>query len=281
MTVPAIAAVLVAGLAVNHVSLLGGVAGSSCSSRSRSASLPFAALGLLIGYLFDADSAQGAMMVTLFGLAILGGLWAPISSFPDTLATIGRMLPSFRLADLGRDAVTGRAHRTSPTSPSWPSMPSSSAVWRPGATGPPSSAPVADDRPARTVDAPAPGASIADVFGAPSGREGSWIPAWRIAGAAFILYPIVRILSEPPEPIVTGLVLAATAAFALLVWAVARRDPMDPSSLEPVAGGPRSRHPRRSSRPPSSERPARAGSRCSITPRPPPACCCRNAVRWR
>jgi ABC-2 type transport system permease protein len=46
-------------------------------------------------------------MVTFFSLAILGGLWAPITSFPDTLATIGRMLPSFRLAELGRDAATG------------------------------------------------------------------------------------------------------------------------------------------------------------------------------
>ena len=69
--------------------------------------LPFAALGLLIGYLFDANSAQGAMMISFFSLAILGGLWAPVTSFPETLATIGRMLPSFRLADLGRDAATG------------------------------------------------------------------------------------------------------------------------------------------------------------------------------
>ncbi len=49
------------------------------------------------------------MMICFFGFAILGGLWAPISSFPETLATIGRMLPSFRLADLGRAAVTGAA----------------------------------------------------------------------------------------------------------------------------------------------------------------------------
>jgi ABC-2 type transport system permease protein len=108
VTVPAIAAVLAAGLAVNHVAM-------PATDWLRLilflavGSLPFAALGLLIGYLFDADSAQGAMMVSFFGLAILGGLWAPISSFPDTLATIGRMLPSFRLADLGRAAVTGVA----------------------------------------------------------------------------------------------------------------------------------------------------------------------------
>lgn len=106
VTVPAIAAVLLAGVAIDHVTmpltdwlLLLTVLAIGA--------LPFAALGLLIGYLFDDNSAQGATMISLFGLAILGGLWAPISSFPDDLATIGRMLPSFRLADLGRDAANG------------------------------------------------------------------------------------------------------------------------------------------------------------------------------
>ena len=106
VTLPAIAAVVVAGIAVNHVSLPMGSLVQMFVSIALGV-LPFAALGLLIGYLFDADSAQGAMMVSLFGLAILGGLWAPISSFPESLATIGRMLPSFRLADLGRAALTG------------------------------------------------------------------------------------------------------------------------------------------------------------------------------
>jgi ABC-2 type transport system permease protein len=46
-------------------------------------------------------------MLTYLSLAILGGLWAPISSFPDGLATIGRMLPSYRLADLGRSVAAG------------------------------------------------------------------------------------------------------------------------------------------------------------------------------
>jgi ABC-2 type transport system permease protein len=106
VTIPAIAAVLLAGALANHVEL-------SAASWAQIlvtlviGSLPFAAIGLLIGYVFDAGSAQGAMMITLFSLAILGGLWAPITSFPDTLATIGRMLPSFRLAELGRDAAIG------------------------------------------------------------------------------------------------------------------------------------------------------------------------------
>ena len=108
VTVPAIAAVLVAGLLVDHVELAP-VAWLAVLAALAIGSLPFAALGLLIGYTFDANSAQGAMMISFFSLAILGGLWAPLSSFPDTLATIGRMLPSSRLADLGRDAAAGVA----------------------------------------------------------------------------------------------------------------------------------------------------------------------------
>lgn len=106
VTVPAVAAVLLAGLVVDHVELSAGTWLAVLVTLAVGA-LPFAALGLLIGYLFDSNSAQGAMMICFFSLAILGGLWAPLSSFPDSLATIGRMLPSFRLADLGRDAASG------------------------------------------------------------------------------------------------------------------------------------------------------------------------------
>ena len=74
MTIPAIAAVLVAGMLVDHVQL--SMAGWLQLIVSLAlGSVPFAALGLLIGYLFDANSAQGAAMISLFSLAILGGLW--------------------------------------------------------------------------------------------------------------------------------------------------------------------------------------------------------------
>lgn len=108
VTAPAIAAVLLAGVLVNKVDL-SITAWLQLFVTLVIGSLPFAALGLLIGYLFDADSAQPATIISLFSLAIVGGLWAPLSSFPDTIATIGRMLPSFRLADLGRDAAAGLA----------------------------------------------------------------------------------------------------------------------------------------------------------------------------
>ena len=71
--------------------------------------LPFAALGVAIGYLFDEGTAQLAFTVTFVGLAILGGLWTPISQFPDTVATIGQMLPSFHYANLGWAALAGQA----------------------------------------------------------------------------------------------------------------------------------------------------------------------------
>ena len=222
VTVPAIAAVLLAGVAVDHVTmsitewllLLGALAIGA---------LPFAALGLLIGYLFDGNSAQGATMISLFGLAILGGLWAPISSFPDDLATIGRMLPSFRLADIGRDAANGLLpdgidiailalyavvigglavwrYRSSEQRTEW--LTTGRARERAPAVGP-------------------------DPLTDPLVGLGSWLPAWRIIGAIFVAYPVVRIIAAPPEPIVAVLALSATAIFALLIGVLARRGPLD------------------------------------------------------
>ncbi len=70
--------------------------------------LPFAALGGLIGYILDVESAQGGQVLALFTLAILGGLFAPLDAFPATLATIGRVTPSFHLGELGRAVAAGR-----------------------------------------------------------------------------------------------------------------------------------------------------------------------------
>jgi ABC-2 type transport system permease protein len=107
-TVPAILLVTAVGVLANGVSLDVPRA-IALVLLLAVGSLPFAALGVLIGYLFDGDSAQGATMAALFGLAILGGLWAPVATFPTALGTIARMLPSYRLADLGWRLVGGAA----------------------------------------------------------------------------------------------------------------------------------------------------------------------------
>lgn len=72
-------------------------------------SLPLVALAILLGYLFDVEAAQAAQMVLLFGLSIFGGLFIPVQSLPDALATIARMTPTYQLADLGWRAIVGRA----------------------------------------------------------------------------------------------------------------------------------------------------------------------------
>jgi two-component system sensor histidine kinase DesK len=77
-------------------------------------------------------------------------------------------------------------------------------------------------------------ASASSVFGTPDGRPGSWIPLWRLVGIIFVAYPIVRIVESPPEPAVTVAVLAATAIFAYMIWALARRAPDYPRRASPI-----------------------------------------------
>jgi ABC-2 type transport system permease protein len=70
--------------------------------------LPFAALGILVGYLLDADTAQPVAVVTTIALALLGGLWQPTATMTGTMRRIAHLLPSYHLADLGWRAVAGQ-----------------------------------------------------------------------------------------------------------------------------------------------------------------------------
>ena len=108
LTVPSIALVS-APARSSTTSGSGSRPASRSSSRSPSAPRRSPALGLLIGYVLDAESAQGGMVLTLFTMAILGGLFAPLESLPPTMATIGWMLPSSHLASLGRAVAAGTA----------------------------------------------------------------------------------------------------------------------------------------------------------------------------
>jgi ABC-2 type transport system permease protein len=65
-------------------------------------SLPFAALGILIGLAAGTSVAQPAMVAVVLVLNVL-----PV--FPNWLQDIAKVLPTYRLADLGRAAVTGHA----------------------------------------------------------------------------------------------------------------------------------------------------------------------------
>ncbi|HET9084207.1 MAG TPA: ABC transporter permease [Candidatus Limnocylindrales bacterium] len=104
--IPAIVLVMLAALTANQVTLPPFTWLSIFVALSLGA-LPFAALGVAIGYVFDESTAQLVFTISFVGLAVLGGLWAPISTFPEGLATMARMLPSFHFANLGWSALAG------------------------------------------------------------------------------------------------------------------------------------------------------------------------------
>jgi ABC-2 type transport system permease protein len=108
MTVPALVLVVLAGRLVTHVDL--GLAGTLAVVVALAlGTLPFAALAVVLGYTLDADSAQGGMVLVYFLMAILGGLFAPLNTFPAQLATIGSVLPASHLAAIGRATAAGHA----------------------------------------------------------------------------------------------------------------------------------------------------------------------------
>jgi ABC-2 type transport system permease protein len=71
--------------------------------------LPFIALGLLLGQTLAADTGDVVFVGVVVVLAIIGGLFQPIGTFPAGLATLARVLPSYHLADLGWTTIAARA----------------------------------------------------------------------------------------------------------------------------------------------------------------------------
>ncbi|BFU45295.1 ABC transporter permease [Krasilnikovia sp. MM14-A1004] len=105
---PAVAAVGVAGRIQHHVEL----------SVSRWAALlalmwlgtvPFALLGLAIGYGLTPHLAQPVTFVAFLGLSVLGGLLVPVTYFPAALQHLAHALPTYRFAELGWRSVAGMA----------------------------------------------------------------------------------------------------------------------------------------------------------------------------
>jgi ABC-2 type transport system permease protein len=71
------------------------------------ACIPFAVLGLLVGQLATADTMQVYTTGLMILLGFLGGILFPVTMFPNWLANVAKVLPSYWLADIGHGPTVG------------------------------------------------------------------------------------------------------------------------------------------------------------------------------
>lgn len=75
-------------------------------------SMTFVSLAVAIGYRFDPETAQPAVMLVFFPMALLGGLWFPLGT--GVLQKIGKWFPTYQAHKLGTDILaTGTVSATS------------------------------------------------------------------------------------------------------------------------------------------------------------------------
>ncbi|TCL72501.1 MULTISPECIES: ABC transporter permease [unclassified Curtobacterium] len=96
--------------------------------------IPFALIAILIGQFAKPSFAQPLFMVVFMGLAILGGLWVPLSVMPDWMGTVAHLLPSYWLNRIGQmgAGATGSAGMTEPAIvlAGWAIVLAAVIVWR-------------------------------------------------------------------------------------------------------------------------------------------------------
>ncbi|MER7274313.1 ABC transporter permease [Dactylosporangium sp. NPDC000244] len=78
-----------------------------CFAGAWLSSLPFAALGVVIGYLAKPDSVQQVSALINLTLAAFGGLWVPVSLMPDFLRYIAKLTPSYWTGQVARSPLDG------------------------------------------------------------------------------------------------------------------------------------------------------------------------------
>lgn len=101
VAVPAIVLVYAAGRLVEHVHLTPGQWLASAVGVWL-ALVPFAALGLLIGYAATPDSSGAIFSGVSVILSLFGGIFVPVEVMPDAMAKVAQVLPSYWLGIIGR-----------------------------------------------------------------------------------------------------------------------------------------------------------------------------------
>lgn len=72
-------------------------------------SLVFTALGLFIGYLVPSENVMQFLGPILAILALFGGLFTPLSQFPEVIQNIARWTPVYGLGEIARAPLTGES----------------------------------------------------------------------------------------------------------------------------------------------------------------------------
>lgn len=112
LALPTILCVYAVGAFVQHIHLsplawLGAIAVTWLGS------VPFALLGMALGYTGTPQSAGPMVMASTLTLAALGGLWIPTSLLPSTLRHISAVLPTHGWADISQRIAISHPFRIS------------------------------------------------------------------------------------------------------------------------------------------------------------------------
>ena len=70
--------------------------------------LPFAVLGIFVGFTVNAETAYPVVTALMFVLGYFGGLFNPVSHMPHALQTAARILPSFHQTSISFALLDGR-----------------------------------------------------------------------------------------------------------------------------------------------------------------------------
>ena len=74
--------------------------------------VPFALLGLTIGYIVPAEAAIAVINLIYLPMGFLSGLWIPIDFLPNTVKQIATFLPGFHFGQLALGVIEMPAHGT-------------------------------------------------------------------------------------------------------------------------------------------------------------------------
>jgi len=115
-----LATVIVAAFALLLIYLLAGLAANVNLSIKTwclllcihlGAVIPFAFIGLTIGFSLTSNSAIAIANILFLGMAMLGGLWIPISLFPKALQNFAEFLPTFHLAEISLITIEQKSNQ--------------------------------------------------------------------------------------------------------------------------------------------------------------------------